>query len=363
MKTLGLIEFTLASIIIEGLICQFNYGRLYADWKNTFGIHGARVETIYTKGDTIYLGTQYGMFCSTDSGHIWNSISNENINIKTVSTIAANDSFLFANYKGTIYRSKDNGTTWELASSGLVSFFDVTKISVLKNSAIVGLSGDGIFRSTNNGTSWQRVTSGLTKNFESLLNLVSLNDTIYMSTEYGLYISTTDGISWIKRNSIEYIRNLLFFGDTLYFTTPNGVFRSYDYGVTWASINKNFGRDSLDAKPIVIINDELIVGCPTTEKVYKTKLDIINWRDVSGDLLGKRITTMKLYNRMILLGTEVGLYESTDNGESWIPNSMGINGSEINVIQNFGDTLYAGANTGLFVSVDKGLTWTKKAMV
>jgi hypothetical protein len=66
---------------------------------------------------------------------------------------------------------------------------------------------------------------------------------------------------------------------------------------------------------------------------------------------------------MILLGTEVGLYESTDNGESWIPNSMGINGSEINVIQNFGDTLYAGANTGLFVSVDKGLTWTKKAMV
>ncbi len=120
-------------------------------------------------GTNLYAGTQMqGVIKSLDNGVTWTETS-----LPTdipVRSIATNGTYVFAGTSNFyddpqitpvgIYRSGDNGNTWQLVNTGLVNL-DICSMVFNGTDLYAGTKG-GVFKSTNNGDSWTLVNEGIT---------------------------------------------------------------------------------------------------------------------------------------------------------------------------------------------------------
>ena len=70
------------------------------------------------------------------------------------------DTSIFAGtYGGGIYRSIDNGLTWDSVNAGLKNKY-IKSLTVNGQNLFAGSDGGGVFKSINNGAKWDSVNSG-----------------------------------------------------------------------------------------------------------------------------------------------------------------------------------------------------------
>ena len=175
---------------------------------------------------------------------------------------------------GGLYKSNDNGLTWNLISSKLNNSndesFEAMAVSpnyitdsTIFTAFIDGFSGTkGILKTTNDGQTWDSFKAGLTRRGISSMVISPdyFNDnTIFIGTAIGVYISTDRGESWSPTNdglenlNIESMAispnfkndNILFVG------THDGVYKSSDRCFTW----QNAKTDLPESSVINISND------------------------------------------------------------------------------------------------------------
>ena len=91
--------------------------------------------------------------------------------------------------------------------------------------------------------------------------------------------------------------------------------------------------------------------------------DKIGWTQTNGPY-GGTITALHVTPEGTLFaGTDVGIFRSTDGGETWTSANKGLRVSPDNILPNIlvltqkGNTLYAGTNGALFYSTDSGDSW------
>jgi len=70
----------------------------------------------------------------------------------------------------------------------------------------------------------------------------------------------------------------------------------------------------------------------------------------------KRISAIGVTDSLLLIGTNTGLYISTNNGTNW--SSEFISGKVINVIKKYYNNIFVGSNENLYYASNSGLTWT-----
>mgnify|MGYP001056069550 CR=1 FL=1 len=135
-----------------------------------------------------------GLYKSNDNGITWNHMTFPYDYIREI-TINDLDHIFVGTSDFAIYRSTDNGITWNSASNGITTM-DVNTI-VIKSSTTLfcGTFGGGVFKSTNNGDSWISVNNDLTDN--QIYDLVvAKNGTLYAATPTGIFSSTNNGDNW-----------------------------------------------------------------------------------------------------------------------------------------------------------------------
>ncbi len=126
-------------------------------------------------GNRWWLGN--GLFKSTDGGETWvqlASTSNENIakfdlcwDIVWNVAVHPVNSYVFAAAYGIIYRSQDSGNSWQtvLGNPQNGNYNEITDVAIASNGSIyatlsrngTNLAG-GVFRSTDNGNTWQNIS-------------------------------------------------------------------------------------------------------------------------------------------------------------------------------------------------------------
>lgn len=142
----------LAATAEDGVYSSSDRGNLWTPWN--FGLIDLNAFSLalspdFAKDQTAYIGTETGIFRSTNGGRAWRALPFP-IDAAPVLSLAASPTVVLAGTETSgLYRSTDRGKTWEpVISEGSVSALSV------QPGALWALVDDRILRSTDDGQTW-----------------------------------------------------------------------------------------------------------------------------------------------------------------------------------------------------------------
>ncbi len=356
---------------------------------------------IVTMGNYLFIGTNDGLFRSSDNGNTWQFCSNPQFTLGNVFTIAVKNNALFIQYGDNfsqnflsldygnsftqiggevlpyvynffvdgnnvyantgdgVYRTNDNGTSWNrIALEGESTY----SMAVINGNLIVGTRNLGIFTSTNNGAVW--INTGY-RNDLSPQAIAVLNNALIVGNDgqTGVIISRNNGDTFTEYNnlSLGYVKSLvkrgsdIFAGTTPYIPQRGGVFKSTDAGLTWNFI----GLPNKDIYSVAVYNNYLFAGS-FYDGVFRTSNDGATWAQVNVGLNANWIKTLVVHNNILYAGTLTGLYSSTNNGNNWSLSAF--QNFPVNSLEIVDTKLFAGTETGVYL-LDANGNWLQLGLV
>jgi len=344
------------------------------------GWPGGTVVDIAVSGDVVLAATFAGIFRSTDGGTNWHRVGGQLpdwfIQAVALAPLANQVLGLAASHMGWLYRSADEGETWEVASY----WQDQGIVTRLVPSPAFGTDGivfacteeDGIFKSVDRGTHWKQASFGLLN-----LSVTALcfspdfhqDEIVFAGTDGGgLFRSRNAGRAWRESGeglpdsavqclavSPDFAQNREVFAGT----EDRGLYRSSDGGQTWSPVGDALSNVCVNALcilpggeyggSIVVATDQGILV--STDGGY-------TWQTSQGG--GDYPYALALCRDRVLAGTyEEGVYHSVDGGVSWQDSNEGL-AAHLPPMACFSDD-FAQDRTMLMSSMEGTLVRTKDA--
>ena len=145
--------------------------------------------------NTIYAGTLSGVYRSTDNGDSWELLGLGSQCISGVA-VTSNGTIFCGTYNPRggygegIFRSVNSGQTWDTVSHGIDSSITAFAIDA-QNDIFVATFGDGVFKSTDEGNSWHLSFSN--QNFYEANQVFSVvvnsRGELFAGTQNGVFFS------------------------------------------------------------------------------------------------------------------------------------------------------------------------------
>lgn len=334
------------------------------------------ITALATYQNRIFVGGDYSLFFSTNLGDSWVMFGNPFPKRMNPRAIAFKNNFIFVADNG-IFRSSNNGITWDSVNNGLPTYFNIINdIKVAGNALLAASFNDahgGIFRSSDNGEHWEK-TFGNLGTTSSAINCFYVVDSnkIYAGTkEVGFLTSTNNGVNWVINQTLNNkgIRciatsgNCIFIGIDFYsnfYGEGEGIMKSSDSGNTWNYVNKGLGN----LKVTSLLCDSLTLYAGTLTGMYRSTNLGDSWHPINSGLNGMGITCIESGNNDILAGSDLmGIYKTSDGGLNWVHIDQGLTANIINKIAVSGDWFYAATAGyyweygGVYISSDRGTNW------
>jgi hypothetical protein len=252
----------------------------------------------------------------------------------------------------------------------------------LYNDKLYGSSAKGdVFKSTDDGDTWQKIIPGLS-------NLGNgrciLKDSIFFSIQNSKFYKTTPGdFEWHAMNtSLDglNISNLTLVGGDLfcsYLTYPafpplivSYVCKSSDNGVNWA-ITDTFNSivSSIFARENYLYLAAEVTYANPQAKVYRRNIHERVWRDITSKEFGLNlpwIGTMYYFDKKIFLGESTirmagvdfgGRIHFSDNDSVWSGTNVWITDGGVFKFVSYHDRFFICTGLGLYFSSDGGKNW------
>jgi hypothetical protein len=320
-RYLGLSDRIITSIAVDGsgrLLAStdagiFAYTGHLLDWTLTSPFPEF-IDRVLIPGPESIIATSAGrgIYRSENNGATWEQNGLRGQDISAI--LAGEGSVLYlGTYGSRAFVSNDDGASWgQVASNALCDYvFSFAR----SGSDAYACTDCGLFRSTDTGATWTNLSASAISGGIFSAAITSVGD-IYAAANFGVYRSTDQGTTWLPTGLASYpVVGLASgpAGDLLAATTAQGVFRSLDGGVTWTDVG--LGR-----------NDVQTVA--------------INWEG------------------HYFVAVNSGVYESTDQGGSWVLRALpdGL----VYSIAFGGEYGVAGTSAGVYVSYDRGTTWQSR---
>lgn len=239
-----------------------------SQWIRIFDIPHGYVTAFADNGNILYAMINYeGVYKSTDNGINW-AKSDNGISYLFLNTIVAKDSLVFVGTDTGIFRSTNFGNNWVLLNTFLIS----TNVLVIANNFLfAGTYMQGIFRSSDWGENWIPVNDSLPTFYPHTYSLAYSNNNLYAGIESfvpskserirHIYKSTNFGSSWfITSQDIDSIRMYrLYACDNLVLAgSLRDFYISTNFGVNWRVVPEipvadgYFGLSSIGTKNIFV---------------------------------------------------------------------------------------------------------------
>jgi photosystem II stability/assembly factor-like uncharacterized protein len=289
----------------------------------------------------LIVGSNRGVYRSTDSGDTWEQLPTSAYpDIRNVESIAVDPRDAKAIYVGTWHlpwKTEDGGQTWKSIKTGMIDDSDVFAIEIddTRPDHVIASACSGIYESHNAGANWRKVQGipSQSRRTRDILQHPAIPSTIYAGTTEGFWRSTNGGNSWMLNTSRTLEINSIAVHpkepQVVYLGTNNyGVMVSRDGGKNFLPSNEGFsGR-----RAYAIMPDRERPG-----RIYASTINTATgggfffvsndggttWqpsmRNMPSRLIGYSILQDRVDGNIIYLGTNLGMYRSTDRGLSWSP--------------------------------------------
>jgi photosystem II stability/assembly factor-like uncharacterized protein len=306
---------------------------LHAQWMRTNGPYGGRITDLVASGTTLFAGTLGGgVFRSTDNGTSWNEASH-GLTDFDVYVLAVSGTTLFAGFEKGIFRSTDNGNHWVNLQSPIAGN-KVQSIAVVGSAIITATENNGMYRSTDNGEHWTMLSVGLPEAlFGSPVNCLEVNEgTIFLSLHTGILRSVDSGASWTQvdgTSDLSSLKTLAFIDRTILVATDyHGMLSFTDNGNRWAQRGDTSLTDTV-ANDLLVHGATLFAG--TWSGVCRSSDGGVTWSASSPDIGHRSIQCLATIGNTIFAGGwGSGIYRSSDNGATWVEANNGLSATAIN---------------------------------
>jgi photosystem II stability/assembly factor-like uncharacterized protein len=285
----------------------------------------------------LVVGTLEGVWISRNSGESWEKITSSTmpVNIDSLAMDPRNTSTMYAGTWWRAYKSTDTGKNWHLIKDGMIDDSDVFAVTLDPRNPdhVVASACSGIYESQTAGEHWAKIQGipSQSRRTRDLVQHPSMPGVVYAGTTEGFWMTANGGKSWslttprdIEVNSIAVhpdAPNRVFIGTNNY-----GVLVSNDGGRNFTPSNGNFtSRFTYSVTPDVQQPNRLYAATHNTATgggfFFISNDGGVNWLQARGlDVARVRVFTVQQDatnpNRMFV-GTNVGIFNSMDRGMSW----------------------------------------------
>lgn len=257
-------------------------------------------------GPTMYLALRNkGVFRATDADEQW-TLLNDGLKDRTISTLATIGDTVFAGTDSGLYRLDDSGAWERLLVDGPGSIY------------ALAVSEENLYAATGpNFLTLQQVKSEPTKVTQTMYDNNLRLSRVFHSADLGVSwteITPTDGTHPI---SAPFGISLSVAGKTILaqgFTR----FRSTDGGQTWTDLGFGMNSSILSAFPSAVVNENTFYKTGPSG-IYRTTDAGESWQLFMDGIVGTRMLNLGSVNNRLYAHTEEGILQSTDGGESWKP--------------------------------------------
>lgn len=282
-------------------------------------------------------GAVSGVWISRDSGDDWERFSSASapFNVNSLAMDPRNQSTMYAGTWWRAYKSTDAGKNWRLIKDGMIDDSDVFAISVDKQNpeSVFASACSGIYLSQNGGEKWSKIQGipSQSRRTRSILQHPTIPTTVFAGTTEGFWMSTTGGKSW----SLTTQRNLEINSIAVHPDEPNrvfigtnnyGVMVSNDGGRSFTPTNGNFtSRFTYSITPDILQPNRLYAATHNTATgggfFFVSSDGGATWTQARNLDVGRiRVFVVRQDaanpNKMYV-GTNVGMFSSIDRGNSW----------------------------------------------
>lgn len=311
-----------------------------ATWKESKELRDEAVHSMTqspSDPNILLVGTITGVFISKNAGESWDKISSSTlpVNVDSLAMDPRNTSTIYAGTWWRAYKSTDSGKNWRLIKDGMIDDSDVFAVTVDPRDPdhIIASACSGIYDSQNAGEKWAKVQGipSQSRRTRDLLQHPSMPGVVFAATTEGFWMTANGGKSWslttsrdIEVNSITVhpdAPNRVFIG-----TNNFGVMVSNDGGRSFTQSNGNFtSRLTYSVTPDIRQPNRLYAATHNTSTgggyFFVSNDGGATWTQVRGlDTARVRVFAVTQDaadpNRMYV-GTNVGVFSSTDRGASW----------------------------------------------
>lgn len=252
---------------------------------------------------------------------------------------------------------------WQYVNNQPFYHIVISLATDMNGDMLVGTIGGQIFRSNDNGQTWNQINVGMGVGF--IWSLKVSGSTIYAATEQGLFVSNNNGLTWNATSLFG--KDVRAFsiapnGDLYAGTWGFGVYKSVNNGTSWTQVNNNLG--SLAVHALVIDSYGSIYAGTFGAGVNKSVDGGANWSTLNvgfDHIWALGITS----TNKIFAGTYGGgVFTTTDLGNTWQPNSDGLPSAFIYSISvDANDNVYVSTWTGgIYVLPNGSPRWSSMGM-
>ena len=298
--------------------------------------------------NVLIAGTFNGIFRSDNSGDSWTQLPTYNTTgLVHVESLAIDPRTANTIYAGTWYlpyKTTDGGQTWKSIKNGIIDDSDIFAINIDPHDPnhIIASACSGIYETNSAGDSWTKVQGipSQSRRTRAIVQHPSISGLVFAGTTEGFWRSDRGGKadSWMVTTSRQLEVNSIAVHpsrpQTVYIGTNNyGVMVSTDGGKNFVPTNGGYSGRFAN----VIVADR-----ETPNRIYAATINTTTgggflfvstdngetWRPSMRSMPPRLITYSILQDtrdpNVIYLGTNLGVYRSLDRGASWAPASMPI---------------------------------------
>lgn len=356
-------------------------------YDNAVTIHPTDPNIVIVGGIDLYVSTTGGSGLVQRSS--WSTTNSQNMTHADIHRLAYNGTNLFCMSDGGVYKSTNNGLNWVDLNRDISTLqyqsadYDITNTQKLQG----GTQDNNKMTSTNGGVDWDQRTTG--DGGYTIVDPVNtnfvygqyVNGSVQRSTNTGVSFSnitpsgSTGGLFYNPYEMAPGDHNTIVFGRANIWKTTNAQTATTGsgwtqiattgvvggsvsaIGISWTNINKIYigtsnGRilvtsdngsswNTLTGYPYVsdfivdAANDNICyatLGGTSGQHVLKTTDGGATWNNITSNLPNIAANSIILRTaspRMIFVGTDIGVFQSIDEGASWVSFNSGLPAVEV----------------------------------